>query len=443
MLSIAGDFDRVGCPAAGRASLRPDSPWSGQAAASGHDVAAIVGWVAARGRAGRRHAPAPVPRVSVASVWQRRVLRRERVRSGSRPAAVEADSTVASCASRQVAAEATAFTYDLTKGSDLLVVDVTARPGVAAESSSVRSRGNRSTRDTKVSRRTKSSARRGTHRDRLRSSRYAGRRRARGQALDVRDVLRRSVAREHAGGALSPSAHRTDVNAFARSAPRPGQSCEPALRAARTESTSANQSSPRSERDDRYDDAPERADTATQPDRTSQLSVSGIRAAHAPERNAARRRARRQASTGDRSRRSSTRARPMEREGQDGVAAADGAAATGGRERGWMARRSPTDSSESARSVDAHADWDAATVSLTVLAERATRRVRPRARCLAGAGVSRSRGCAAQGRATGRAAAASSRAGRVWRTSTVARRVRPDRPLRDARPAGTRPACVP
>jgi zinc protease len=34
---------------------------------------------------------------------------------------------------RQVAAEATAFTFDLPKGSDLLVIDVTARPGVEAE----------------------------------------------------------------------------------------------------------------------------------------------------------------------------------------------------------------------------------------------------------------------------------------------------------------------
>jgi zinc protease len=34
---------------------------------------------------------------------------------------------------RQVAAEATAFTFDLTKGSDLLVLDVTARPGVGIE----------------------------------------------------------------------------------------------------------------------------------------------------------------------------------------------------------------------------------------------------------------------------------------------------------------------
>jgi predicted Zn-dependent peptidase len=34
---------------------------------------------------------------------------------------------------RQVAAEAQAFTYDLTKGSDLLVLDVTARPGVMPE----------------------------------------------------------------------------------------------------------------------------------------------------------------------------------------------------------------------------------------------------------------------------------------------------------------------
>jgi zinc protease len=34
---------------------------------------------------------------------------------------------------RQVAAEATTFTYDLSRGSDLLVVDVTARPGISGE----------------------------------------------------------------------------------------------------------------------------------------------------------------------------------------------------------------------------------------------------------------------------------------------------------------------
>ena len=34
---------------------------------------------------------------------------------------------------RQIAADATAFTFDLPKGSDLLVVDVTARPGIDAE----------------------------------------------------------------------------------------------------------------------------------------------------------------------------------------------------------------------------------------------------------------------------------------------------------------------
>jgi predicted Zn-dependent peptidase len=34
---------------------------------------------------------------------------------------------------RQIAAEASAFTYDLAKGADLLVTDVTARPGIAAE----------------------------------------------------------------------------------------------------------------------------------------------------------------------------------------------------------------------------------------------------------------------------------------------------------------------
>ena len=34
---------------------------------------------------------------------------------------------------RQIAADVTAFTYDLSKGADLLVVDATARPGVSAE----------------------------------------------------------------------------------------------------------------------------------------------------------------------------------------------------------------------------------------------------------------------------------------------------------------------
>ncbi len=34
---------------------------------------------------------------------------------------------------RQVAAEANAFTFDLAKGSDLLIVDVTARPGVSPD----------------------------------------------------------------------------------------------------------------------------------------------------------------------------------------------------------------------------------------------------------------------------------------------------------------------
>jgi predicted Zn-dependent peptidase len=34
---------------------------------------------------------------------------------------------------RQVASDANAFTYDLTKGADMLVVDVTARPGISAE----------------------------------------------------------------------------------------------------------------------------------------------------------------------------------------------------------------------------------------------------------------------------------------------------------------------
>ena len=34
---------------------------------------------------------------------------------------------------RQIAADATAFTFDLAKGSDLLIVDVTARPETSAD----------------------------------------------------------------------------------------------------------------------------------------------------------------------------------------------------------------------------------------------------------------------------------------------------------------------
>ena len=46
---------------------------------------------------------------------------------------------------RQVAAEAQAFTFDLAKGSDLLVLDVTARPETIAEAARARgARGGRS-----------------------------------------------------------------------------------------------------------------------------------------------------------------------------------------------------------------------------------------------------------------------------------------------------------
>jgi predicted Zn-dependent peptidase len=34
---------------------------------------------------------------------------------------------------QQIAVDTTAFTYDLAKGSDLLVIDATARPGISAE----------------------------------------------------------------------------------------------------------------------------------------------------------------------------------------------------------------------------------------------------------------------------------------------------------------------
>ena len=83
-------------------------------------------------------------------------------------------------------------------------------------------------------------------------------------------------------------------------------------------------------------------------------------------------------------------------------------------------------------SVEAHADWDAATVSLTVLARAAARGARARARSAPRARVSRARGGAAQGRAT-RGAAAASRRARVARRRTVrARRVCTDGALCDA-----------
>ena len=103
---------------------------------------------------------------------------------------------------QQIAAEAQAFTYDLAKGSDLLV---RRRHGAAR-------------------RRRSSSSSAAVHAevDRLRDEGVtadevaravalietelivgaAVGRRSRGQALDVRDVLRRPVARERAGGAL-------------------------------------------------------------------------------------------------------------------------------------------------------------------------------------------------------------------------------------------------
>ncbi len=45
---------------------------------------------------------------------------------------------------RQVAADAKAFTFDLTKGSDLLVADVTARPGITSSGMEAEVGGDRS-----------------------------------------------------------------------------------------------------------------------------------------------------------------------------------------------------------------------------------------------------------------------------------------------------------
>ena len=117
----------------GRAPLRPDSARDGKAAAARHVAAADASaqWM-------REVVPDDVmlPRLFLAfrspAFGTRRVLRRERVRRDARPAKGSRLHR-RSVRERQIAAEASAFTYDLAKGSDLLVVDVTARPGIDAE----------------------------------------------------------------------------------------------------------------------------------------------------------------------------------------------------------------------------------------------------------------------------------------------------------------------
>ena len=71
---------------------------------------------------------------------------------------------------RQIASDATAFTFDLPKGSDLLVVDVTARPGIRLPMLLERKSRRRSTRP-RDRRRVGGRARDRAHRVRLRSAR--------------------------------------------------------------------------------------------------------------------------------------------------------------------------------------------------------------------------------------------------------------------------------
>ena len=140
------------------------------------------------------------------------------------------------------------------------------------------------------------------------------------------------------------------------------------------------------------------------------------------------------------SRPSSTPEPPSEREGEEGVAALtaqlllEGAAGLDG--------AALTDRFERiGASVDAHADWDAAIVSLTALTEPPARSARPRARSASRARVPRARSGAAQGRAPRRAAAASRRAGRAGRRAVRARRVCADGALRVRRQPVRRRAC--
>ena len=71
--------------------------------------------------------------VRAPGVRQRRALRRERARARFSACGKGSRLQRALVRERQIASEATAFTFDLSKGADLLVVDVTARPGIGAD----------------------------------------------------------------------------------------------------------------------------------------------------------------------------------------------------------------------------------------------------------------------------------------------------------------------
>ena len=90
------------------------------------------------GRARRRHAAAALPRLPLAGVRQRRLLRRERHRRDSRNAARQPlyRTLVRERADRRRGARHSRTTWP--KGSDLLVIDVTARPGVERRESGAR-----------------------------------------------------------------------------------------------------------------------------------------------------------------------------------------------------------------------------------------------------------------------------------------------------------------
>ena len=68
-----------------RTALRRYSPWDGEASPSRHGGTSNIRWAVTRGRSGRRHASSYVHRLSLAGLWQRRVLRGERGRCDSRP----------------------------------------------------------------------------------------------------------------------------------------------------------------------------------------------------------------------------------------------------------------------------------------------------------------------------------------------------------------------
>ena len=198
---------------------------------------------------------------------------------------------------RQIAAEAQSFTYDLTKGSDLLVLDVTAPPGnFVGGARARRSRGGRSICcNDGVTAEEVARAVTLIETELIVALQSAG---DRADKLSLFATYFGDPSLVNAQSARYRDVTPERVNAFARA--RLGADNRASLlyvpRDAERRPRPA--SSPRRELDDQYDDTEQRADAAAQPDRASQLPLSCVRAAHAAKRDASRHRARFQTAAG-------------------------------------------------------------------------------------------------------------------------------------------------